>query len=310
MHDDEKCPGHARADGTPRTEKRSYPNETIRLLHERSSCRSFLDKKIPPDVLRFVLEAGMHAPTGGNLQPYSIMKIENKKTNEKLAELCENQVWIANAATNLLFCIDLHRLERWAELEMAPFTARSQFRQFWISFQDTIIAAQSICTAADAVGLGSVYIGTVLESLREIRDLLQLPEGVFPVVLLCLGYPKARPAPAKKLGVDIVVHDEKYNEMDNDKLLDAFQKKYPWTWEIKEERLERLEQAGREVHGEQFAKDCIAGIKKNGCISPAHVYFGLHYCADEMPRGNETFLEIMRESGFSWFEKYQPSARI
>jgi nitroreductase len=290
--------------------ERRYPNETIRLLHERSSCRSFHDKEIPPEVLQLILEAGVHAPTGGNLQPYSIIKIEDKETNRILAKLCGDQPWIGAAPVNLLFCIDWHRLERWAKLEMAPFTGRSSFQNFWISFQDVIIAAQNICTAADSMGLGSVYIGTVLECFRELRDMFELPQGVFPVVLLCLGYPKSRPGPARKLGVDTVVHDEKYRHLTDEQLVDAFESKYPGRRrEITKERLEIIERACREVHGEEFARKCLDRIDANGYINQAQYLFGLHYCADEMPTGNETYMEIMEEFGFDWFKKYHSPGR-
>jgi FMN reductase [NAD(P)H] len=117
-----------------------YPNKTVKLLIERASCRSFSDEKIPLEILNFILSAGIHAPTGGNLQPYSIIKIENKDNIQKLARMC-NQDFIKEASVLLLFCIDWHRIERWATLEAAPFTATSSFRHFWISFQDTIISA-------------------------------------------------------------------------------------------------------------------------------------------------------------------------
>ncbi len=57
-----------------------YPNQTLKLLTERASCRSFSNKKISQDVLQLILAAGVHAPTGGNLQPYSIIKIEKDET--------------------------------------------------------------------------------------------------------------------------------------------------------------------------------------------------------------------------------------
>jgi nitroreductase len=279
-------------------------NETLRLLLERSSCRSFEDRKIPPDVLRQILEAGIHAATGGNLQPYSIIKIEESKTKERLAELCGDQSFIATAPVDLLFCIDFHRLQRWAELEVAPFSATASFRHFWISFQDTIIAAQNICTAADALGLGSVYVGTVLECFRELRQIFQLPSGVFPVVLLSLGYPKARPLPKKKLGVPVIVHEEKYCDPDDGKLLSAFNEKYPgWKKEITPERMEIIAEACRNVHGADFADICLNKIKMSGCINAVQNYFGLHYRADEMPRRNEDFLAIAEEFGFGWFKK-------
>lgn len=281
-----------------------YPNQTLRLLIERASCRIFADKKIPRHVLHLILEAGIHAPTGGNLQPYSIIKIEADEPKHKLAEMCE-QKFISDAPVNLLFCIDWRRLERWAQVEVAPFSATSSFRHFWISFQDTIIVAQTICTAADSLGLGSVYIGTVLEFLRELRDMFQLPKGVLPVVLLCLGYPKTKLRSRKKLGINAIVHKEKYHEIDNKNLKRVFSAKYPHVKiEITEKRLARIAEVCRKVHGKEFAKQCIQSIKKKGYINPVQRYFGLHYDADVMPEDNEEFLIIMEEFGFNWFKKF------
>lgn len=276
----------------------------MRLLFERSSCRDFSDKKIPSDILRLVLEAGTHAPTAGNLQPYSIIKIEDYEMKQKLAEMC-GQNFIAKAPVLLLFCIDLHRNQRWASLEVAPFTATSSFRHFWVSFQDTIICAQNICTAADSMGLGAVYIGTIIDMPAEIQAMFKLPKGVFPVVLLCLGYPTTRPKPRRKLGVDVVVHSEYYREMEDQELIDAYNEKYRADkLEITEERLETILRVCRQVHGEDFAKKCYERIKANGYINRAQRYFGLHYRADLMPEGNDNYLKLMKEFGFNCFQKY------
>ncbi len=298
-----KMPSHH---GIKEAIKRKYSNDTLKVLIERASLRNFSDKKIPARVLQYILEAGIHAPTGGNLQPYSIIKIENPVIKKKLAKLCY-QGFIAIAPVNLIFCIDWHRLERWAKLEIAPFTANNAFRHFWISFQDTMICAQNICTAADSLGLGSVYIGTVMEFFPKLKRMLKLPKGVFPVVLLCLGYPKKPPIPRKKLGVDVIVHNEKYRELSDKKILKAFNDKYPGLKvEINKDRLKMIERVCRDVAGEKFAKKCIARIKKQGYISPVQRYFGLHYVANLMPKDNERFLKIIERFGFTWFKKYLP----
>ena len=283
-----------------------YPNQTLELLIERASCRNFSARRISPDVLHHILEAGVHAPTGGNLQPYSIIRIEKDEKKQRLAELAEQSL-IAEAAVNLLFCIDWHRIERWAKLEIAPFTATSSFRHFWISFQDTIICAQNICTAADSLGLGSVYIGTVLEFFADLRDMFQLPKGVFPVVLLCMGYPETRPLPRKKLDVDVIVHSEQYQEMEAQELIEAFNEKYSGeTVELTKERLAEIQKVCRHVGGEDFARSCADRIKENGYINPIQYVFGLHYCADSTPEGNDAYLQLMEEFGFDWFKKYRP----
>ena len=304
MSENEKMPSHH---GAPDAAGHRLPNDTMRLLCERASCRSFSDKKIPDDVLRLILEAGTHAPTGGNLQPYSIIKIEGADKKREVARLCGEQSFIATAPVDLMFCIDWYRSRRWANLEVAPFTATHSFRHFWISIQDTVIAAQNICTAADAMGLGSVYVGTVLECFPEIRTLLELPDGVFPVVLLSLGYPKARPQPRKKLGLNMIVHNEVYRQPEDKELQDAFNEKYPiLRIQITEERLEQIAAVCRRVHGAEFAEKCLARIRKNGYISPVQRYFGLHYMADVMPDSNGRYLKIMEEFGFNWFKEYIP----
>jgi len=282
-----------------------YPNETMKLLLERGSCRYFEKKKIPPELLDLVLEAGIHAPSGGNLQPFSIIKIEDEKSKKILTEWCGDQQFMTNAPVNLIFCIDWYRIKRWAELETAPFTATSSFRHFWISFQDTIIAAQNICTAADAMGLGSVYVGTVLECFREIRQLLELPDGVFPVVLLSLGYPRIKPPIKKKLRLNMIVHSEKYRIPRDTELQAAFEEKYPgWKRDITPERIETIKSVCRTVHGDAFAEKCIAKIMEQGYINVVQNYFGLHYRADELPQRNDDFLKIMEEFGFKWFREY------
>lgn len=288
--------------------KDRYPNQTMELLIERASCRDFSDKKIPPDVLQVVIEAGIHAPTGGNLQPYSVIKIEDDETKKKLAKL-GIQSLVTEAPVTLLFCIDWRRIERWASLEAAPFTATSAFPHFWISFIDTVVCAQNICTAADSMGLGSVYIGSIITLLTDIRDMFKLPKGVFPVVLVCMGYPKVKPQPRKKLGTDAIVHSEEYHEMQDDELIDAFNRKYRdyrEKFEITEERLETISEVCKEVHGEKFARRCIGRIKEKGYINTAQYYFGLHYRANLMPAENDVFLRLVEKFGFGWFKKYHP----
>lgn len=282
----------------------SQPNETLRLLMARASCRSFSGRKIPPEVLRQVLSAGTQAPSGGNLQPYSIIKIENDETLQKLVGLCGGQKVIGRAPLALLFSIDWNLVERWARLQDAPCACAASFRHFWISFQDTAICAQSVCTAADAVELGSVYIGSVLNSFHELRDMFQLPDKVFPVVLLLLGYPRARPPRQRRLPLELVVHDERYRDPSDEELQAAFAEKYPWKKALSEKELDQLSVVCKNVHGRQFAEECVAAARRDGFINPAQWYFALWYRSDTLAQGNERFVRTMREFGFDWFNDF------
>ncbi|OPZ64740.1 MAG: FMN reductase (NAD(P)H) [Firmicutes bacterium ADurb.Bin506] len=278
-------------------------NETIKLLHTRASCRAFADRPIPPEVLDAVLEAGVRAPTGGNLQPYSIITVRNRAVASKLASLCGDQPFIARAPVNLLFCIDFHRGRRWAELSDAPFTCNRAFRHFWIAFQDTIIAAQNICVAADSAGLGSCYVGTVLECFPELRSMFQLPQGVFPVVLLSLGYPDAELRRRGKFPQSIIVHDEVYHDPSDEQLSAGLETKYQGkTLEATDSRIEELARVCTAVGGPELARRAVERVRRDGAINMAQYYFGLHYKADAMPERNPKFIAQLRDAGIEIVE--------
>jgi FMN reductase [NAD(P)H] len=94
--------------------------------------------------------------------------------------------------------------------------------------------------------------------------------------------------------------------MADQELLDTFDEKYPGhRVQITEQRLETISEVCQEVHGEEFARRCIARIRETGYITPVQRYFGLHYRADELPKGNDDFLKLMEEFGFDWFKTYQ-----
>jgi FMN reductase [NAD(P)H] len=292
-HDADDHHGPARASGGG--------EGTIRLLHERASLRDFTDEPITEETMGRLLTAGTHSATGGNLQPYSIIVIRDAERRRKMSEWCE-QSFMAKAPVHLLFCLDLRRLERWAELEGAPFTARASLQHFWIGFQDTIICAQSICTAADAIGMGSVYIGTVIDFVGPTRELFSLPRGVMPVVLLCLGYPRVVPKPRKKLEQAVVAHEEVYRDLPDDELLAAFEAKYEGVRvEATEERLKTLGDVCRETGGEALAARALETVRRRGHINAAQRLFGLHYRADQAEREKKPLLEAIEEAGFRWF---------
>lgn len=283
--------------------EKQYENDTIKLLCNRASCRSFLDKEVPEDILNRIIECGIHGATGGNLQPYSIIKISDTTTKKRLVTECEMQSIVENAPVNLLFCIDWRRTGRWAEACNAPFVATKSYRHFWIALQDTVICAQSICTAADSLGLGSVYIGTVESCFMELKSILNIPEGVFPVVLLSLGYPSKYPQPANKLGIEAIVHDEKYKDLEIDRLVQLQDEKYNYkTFPNSDSNLKQIEEVAYDIGGSEYSDKIIEDIKRVGYINQAQRYFGLHYKANWSCIGNGEFLETLKKYGFTWVD--------
>lgn len=281
----------------------NYQNETMRFLYERASCRSFEDRPIPEEILNEIIGAGLHAATGGNLQPYSIIKITDKSTKRRLVDECEMQNIVENAPVDLLFCIDWRRIGRWAEACNAPFIANKSYRHFWIALQDTVICAQNICTAADSLGLGSVYIGTVESCFMELKSIFNIPEGVFPVVLLSLGYPTKYPATANKMGIEGIVHEESYTDLPVEKLIELYDKKYNGkTFPNSDSNLNTIYKVALDVGGKEYADEMLSKIKNTGYINMAQRYFGLHYLANWSATGNKKFIDTLLAYGFPWIE--------
>jgi FMN reductase [NAD(P)H] len=275
-------------------------NKTIEILNNRKSVRVFSEKDITDDILDSILDAGLHAASGGNLQPFSIIKIKSKENKEWFVEQ-RMQSFIGKAPVNLLFCIDFNRLEKWAKYHHAPFVMDKSFRHFWISFQDVIIAAQTIETAANSYGIGSVYIGTTIDLIPEIKEKFKLPIGVIPVVLLTMGYPASERPIANKLSKEIVVHNEEYSEQNIDFIEKEYTKKYgePKT-ELDEDKLEKILKVIEETDGIDKANETKEYLKNIDKVSTPMRYFGLHYVANYMACDNDELLDILYKDGLIW----------
>ena len=289
----------------------TYPNETLQLLHQRGSCRHFQKKKITKEILEQILGAAVHAPSGGNLQSFSIIKIEDPERREKLMKICGNQRFIGEAPANLVICVDQRRLMRWAALDVAPFVGTSSLTGFLMDFQLTGIISQSICIAADSLGLGSCYVGNSTVMAGRIAELLELPEGVFPGTLISIGYPVEKPSTMKKLKLSTILHDEKYRDLSDNDLLAAYREKYTAPGaprvEIRKNRLNRLYQTCLKVHGKEFAEQSVAHARKLGYISPVQRYFGLHYRADGVYLfTNSEYLKTIEKQGWNISRDYIP----
>ena len=226
-------------------------------------------------------------------------------------KICGNQRFIGEAPVNLAICIDQRRLKRWAQLDVAPFTYDSLLIGYLMAFQETGIIGQSICIAADSLGIGSCYVGTATTRAGKIAELLELPELVFPGTVISLGYPAEELPNMKKHRLDTIVHDERYCDLSDAELLARCREK--WTApgarrvELTEKRLDRLYKTCLAVHGKEFAERSVAYSRELGYISPVQRYFGLHYRADMVYSiSNSKYLETIEKQGWNINKDYEP----
>lgn len=203
-------------------------NEVIQCLKERKSVRVYTDQEITAEDKREILLAAAEAPTAGNQQLYTILDITDQKLKDRLAETCDHQPFIAKAKMVLIFCADV---KKWQDMfiEAGANPRAPGAGDFLLAVDDALIAAQNAVTAASSLGIGSCYIGDIMENCEIHKELLNLPEYVFPATMLVFGYPDRQQRERKKPArcrLEDIVHENGYHVMDGDRLRTMFEMKY------------------------------------------------------------------------------------
>ncbi|MCL2735212.1 MAG: nitroreductase family protein [Propionibacteriaceae bacterium] len=197
---------------------------TIDELLERKSVRIFEPEPIAEEVRQSILACAFAAPTAGNQMLYTILQIDDPEVRHRLAELCDHQMFIEQAPWVLVFLADSRRWhDAYALAGCDPRPAG--VGDLMLACQDAMVAAQNAVVAAHAHGLGSCYIGDVLENREQIRDLLSLDEWVFPATVLILGRPtrqQARRPKPRRFDAKHIVLTDRYRRLSDEELRQMF----------------------------------------------------------------------------------------
>ena len=163
-------------------------NAVIQSLYDRKSVRAFLDREIPEQDVQLILQAAAEAPTAGNQQLYTILRITDPEKKHRLSLSCDNQPFIEKAPLVLVFCADCLKWYN-AYLAAGCEPRKPDVGDLLLAVSDTNIAAQNAVTAAWSLGIGSCYIGDIMENIETQREILSLPRYVFPAAMVVFGYP-------------------------------------------------------------------------------------------------------------------------
>lgn len=191
-------------------------NSVIRSLRDRKSVRVFTEEAITTEEKQAILDCAFQAPTAGNQQLYTILDITDQAVKEKLAVLCDNQPFIATAPLVLVFLADC---KKWYDaFRLGGCEPRKPgLGDLLLAVSDANIAAQNAVTAAQSLGIGSCYIGDVMERHDEMCALLSLPQYVFPAAMLVFGRPTRQQLERSKperCAPQHIVHENAYRAMD------------------------------------------------------------------------------------------------
>ena len=198
-------------------------NRTLELIEARFSTRAYDPAPVTGEERAAVLHAAMRAPTAGNQMLYAILEIDDQALKDRLAVLCDDQPFIARAPWVLVFLADW---QKWMDLfgvagvdslPDVPQGVTPGLGDFLMACSDALIAAQTAVLAAESLGIGSCYIGDVLENGETVAELLRLPRYAVPVAMLCFGRPKAQGRPTPHYEKHMVHHDA-YRRLDETEL--------------------------------------------------------------------------------------------
>lgn len=155
-------------------------NPRLDFIFKRRSVRKYLDKEIPSEMLSDLLEAGMAAPSARATDPWHFLVITERETLNRMTTALPHGKMLLAAPAAIVVCGDMNR-------------ALEGFESYML--QDVSAAVENILLAANALGLGSCWLGIHPRRNRmdSIRNIFSLPDQIIPVAGIALGWPDATP---------------------------------------------------------------------------------------------------------------------
>lgn len=177
-------------------------NEVIKIINNRCTVRAYDSKPLSQKDIDMIIHAAMRAPTAGNMMFYSIIEVKDQFKKEKLVKTCDNQPHIAKAPLVLIFLADMQRwYDYYAASGIPELCTKKNLvhrtpeeSDLLLACCDALIAAQNAVIAAESMGIGSCYIGDIIENIETHREMFNLSKWVFPITMVCFGYPKQDPS--------------------------------------------------------------------------------------------------------------------
>src|SRR5205823_11654707 len=177
----------------------------------RRTQRRYADPPVPESLVRLLLAAAFSASSKSDFQQASVVWVKDRRRRDRLAALFPDMPWIGTAPVFLVFLGDARRLEQLGELR-GHAVANGALEGFFNATVDAALALQTCVLAAEAVGLGTCPISVLRNRIAEVADILGLPDKVFPVAGLCLGYPARAGFVSMRLPLEATLHIDRYDD--------------------------------------------------------------------------------------------------
>lgn len=200
-------------------------NDTLDIIHSHRSVRQWLDEPVSDDIIRTIVSAAQSGATSSNKQVISVIAVRDAELKKGLAAICRQMfAHIEQVPVVLVWLIDFSRIRAVAAREELPTGALDYLDEVALGFLDAGIAAQNAAIAAESLGLGTLYLGSVRNDVEKVQELLGIPHNVVPVVGLEIGHldPTELAGIKPRLPQEAVLHWDTYSDRPVEKLIDAY----------------------------------------------------------------------------------------
>jgi nitroreductase/FMN reductase [NAD(P)H] len=195
--------------------------DALAAMNERSVCRRYRAEPVPPALLRLLCATALASPTKSDLQQASVVRVEPGEDRAAIDALFPGSPWIAGAPEFLVFCGDGFRLRRLFARRGRAFP-NEHLDAFFNAAVDGAIVLSTFVQAAGLAGLGSCPISEIRNHAAAVAERLALPDWVFPIAGLALGWPEAHEPPSPRLALSATVHAGRYDAARVDGELDRY----------------------------------------------------------------------------------------
>jgi nitroreductase len=224
MLDKLKAALKARFGTAPKLDDAPKGVEVLAAMANRRVIRRYTDQPVDPALLETLCAVALSAPSKSDLQQADIVIVSDKGQREKLEALLPDNPWVKAAPVFLVFCANNRRHRLLFEWRDRPFV-NDHLDPFFNASVDAGIVLATFIAAADRVGLGSCPISAIRNHARQVSDIVSLPDNVFPVAALGVGWPSFEGVMSPRLGLDVTIHRDRYDESGLRDKVEAYDKR-------------------------------------------------------------------------------------
>lgn len=187
-------------------------NKVINLLNQHRSLRKFTDEKLSLDTIKALVGAAQSASTSSYVQAYSIIGVTDPEKKKALKEI-STQSYVEHNGHLFVFIVDFYRHVELAK-QAGQEISYDKTENLIVGTVDATLAAQNLAVAAESMDLGICYIGSLRNDMKKAIEILELPEGTFPLFGMVVGYPTEEGSLKERLPFEAVYHEDTYQRID------------------------------------------------------------------------------------------------